>query len=360
VPGVGKTILDDLRRGDLKSTVKRDFRDLYNFYLDEESRDRLKGMRRVKRWFLRGWWILKNLILNLSPVRRILLVISLWLGLQGPFSFSIGDNTYANTDLRVLGFIILLFILMLELMDKLVAKSELEVGRKVQLALLPDKNPTLPGWDLVLFTRPANEVGGDLVDYHELRDGRMGIVLGDVSGKGLGAALLMAKLQATLWAIATDFSSLADMGARANHILCRDGVSGKFATLVYLELLPDTGLVRVLNAGHLPPISLNGGRIEHMASVAPPLGVIPGADYSEQRVELEPGGTLVVYSDGVTEAENKSGEFFGEGRLQELLPRLKALSAEAACATILSEVQAFIGEERYSDDLSIAVLRRLG
>ena len=97
-----------------------------------------------------------------------------------------------------------------------------------------------------------------------------------------------------------------------------------------------------------------------MSPVAPPLGAMPGADYSEQRVELEPGGTLIVYSDGVTEAESASGEFYGDERLEELLPRLKGLSAESACALILSEVQDFIGEERYSDDLSVAVLRRLG
>jgi serine phosphatase RsbU (regulator of sigma subunit) len=349
-----------LRRGDLKVTAKRDLRDLYNFYLDEEARERLKKMSRVKRWFVRGWWLLKNLILNLSPLRRIILVISLWLALQGPYVFTVGGgDAQVNTDLRFLAFLLLLIILMLELMDKLVAKSELEVGRKVQLALLPDKNPKLPGWDIVLFTRPANEVGGDLVDYHKLRDDRLGITLGDVSGKGLGAALLMAKLQATIWAIATDFSSLADMGARANRIICRDGVPGKFATLVYLELLPDTGLVRVLNAGHPPPIALKGGRYEHMSPVAPPLGVMPGADYQEQRVELEPGQMFLVYSDGLTEAENSNGEFYGEERLQKLLPRIEGLSSEAACATVLSEVQNFIGEERYSDDLSIAVLRRL-
>lgn len=316
-------------------------------------------MNRFKRVFLRGWWLLKNLILNLSPVRRLLLVISLWLGLQGPYAFSVGDS-HVTTDLRMLGFTILLVILMLELMDKLVAKSELEVGRKVQLALLPDRNPTLPGWDLVLFTRPANEVGGDLVDYHTLRDERLGVVLGDVSGKGLGAALLMAKLQATLWAVSTDSSSLADTGDKVNRILCRDGVPGKFATLVYLELLPNTGLIRVLNAGHPPPISLKGGQYDHMSPVAPPLGVMPDAEYKEQRVELNPGETLLVYSDGLTEAENESGEFFGEERLKRMLPQIEGLSGKAACAKVLSEVESFIGEERYSDDLSIAVLKRSG
>lgn len=317
-------------------------------------------MSSVKRWFLRLWWLFKNLILNLSPARRLLLVLCLWFGFQGPFSYPFGEGGGGvSVDLRALGFALLLIILMLELKDKLLARSELEVGRKVQLALLPDRNPTLSGWDLLLFTRPANEVGGDLVDYHQLREDRLGMALGDVSGKGLGAALLMAKLQATLWAIATDFSSLAEMGARANEILCRDGVAGKFATLVYLEALPNAGLVRVLNAGHPPPIILRNGHIESLAPVAPPLGVVPAAVYTEQRVELERGSMLVIYSDGLTEATDADGDFYGEERLLSLLPHLDGLPTEAVCARILAGVESFIGDERYSDDISLGLMRRL-
>jgi sigma-B regulation protein RsbU (phosphoserine phosphatase) len=229
----------------------------------------------------------------------------------------------------------------------------------VQKALLPERNPTLPGWDLILFTRPANEVGGDLVDYHVLEGGRLALALGDVSGKGLGAALLMAKLQATLWAIVGQLDSLADLGARVNEILIRDGVPGRFATLVYLELSPNEGSVRVLNAGHLPPVVLEGGRYRELSPVATPLGAVPNVSYTEQRVELGPGGMLVVYSDGLTEAANEAGEFYGEERLRGLLSQLQGMSSEAACARVLSEVQSFIGNERYSDDLSLAFLRRI-
>jgi sigma-B regulation protein RsbU (phosphoserine phosphatase) len=355
---VGRTILADLRRGDLKRSFTRDLRELYEFYLDEEEREHLKKMRRGRRFVLRVWWLLKNLILNLSPIRRLLLVISLWLGLlQSRYSFNVGQAD-VSVDLRVPGFILLLIILMLELKDKLLARSELEVGRKVQRALLPETNPTLPGWDLLLYTRPANEVGGDLVDYHALGDGKLAIVLGDVSGKGLGAALLMAKLQATLWAIAGGFSSLAELGARMNAIMCRDGLPGKFATLVYLEVPQDAGAVRVLNAGHMPPIVIGGGETQELKPAAPPLGIVPDATYAEQRLEVGPGQMVVVYSDGLTEAVNESGEFYGDGRLRELLPRIRSLSAEAACELILTEVRSFIGEAPYSDDLSLVLLRR--
>jgi len=355
--GIGKTILDDLKRKDIKRTVSRDLRELYYFYLDEESREKLRGMGRLRRWFLRIWWLFKSLVLNLSPARRLMLVVCLWFGLQGGVRYTIGGG-YIEVNLRAAGFILLLVILMLELKDKLLARSELEVGRKVQLALLPDRNPELPGWDLVLFTRPANEVGGDLVDYHHLRDDRLALALGDVSGKGLGAALLMAKLQATLWAIAEDFGSLSDLGARANEILYRDGVSGRFATLVYMEVLPNAGLLRILNAGHPPPLVLRGHKVEALPPVAPPLGVVPEAAYTEQRVELGKNDVLLVYSDGLTEATNSSGEFFGEERLTAFLPQLGGLSSEEICKRLLWAVQAFMGDEPYSDDLSLAVLRR--
>jgi hypothetical protein len=355
---VGKTILADLRRGDLKSSFTRDLRELYDFYLDEDARERLKKMRRGRRFFLRAWWILKNLILNLSPIRRLLLVISLWLGLlQGQYSFTLGQANM-HVDLRLPGFILLLIILMLELKDKLLARSELEVGRTVQRALLPETNPTLAGWDLLLYTRPANEVGGDLVDYHALSDGTLALVLGDVSGKGLGAALLMAKLQATLWAVAGGFSSLAELGARMNAIMCRDGLPGRFATLVYLEVPPEGGTVRVLNAGHMPPVVIGGERPKDLKPVAPPLGIVPDAAYAEQRLDVRPGQMVVVYSDGLTEAVSESGEFYGDGRLRRLLPRIQSLSTQAACEVILSEVKSFIGEARYSDDLSLVLLRR--
>jgi hypothetical protein len=190
-------IMEDLRSGDLKRNVMRDLRDLYTFYLDEEERDRLAKMGRLKRWVLIVGWLAKNLFLNLSPARRVLLLISLWFAIQSRVEFKVGDSTI-GTNLTVWGFLLILVILMLELRDKLLARNELEVGRAVQLALLPDDLPRVPGWDIWLYTRSANEVGGDLVDYLPIQDDRLGLALGDVSGKGLGAALLMAKLQATL------------------------------------------------------------------------------------------------------------------------------------------------------------------
>jgi sigma-B regulation protein RsbU (phosphoserine phosphatase) len=228
----------------------------------------------------------------------------------------------------------------------------------VQLALMPERSPVVPGWALWLFTRPANDVGGDLVDSIGLKDGKLGLVLGDVSGKGLGAALLMAKLQATLRAFATEVGSLADLGAHVNRILCRDGLPGRFATLVFLELDPGSGKVKLLNAGHMPPYIVRGEGYESLPSVAPVVGILSEASYVEQSLELASSQLLLVYSDGLTEAVNSKDEFFGEERLQALLAGLGGLSAKAAGERLLTEVARFVGEERFTDDLSLVVIKR--
>lgn len=359
---LGSKVMEDIQHGKFLLHVKRDLHDLYHFYLDEESRARLGRMGRIKRFLAMSWWLLKALILKLSPVRRIMLLFSIWLILMGDISFS-----YAASDMSLsfhfskLGYLVLLVVLMLELKDKLLARDELAVGRAVQLALMPCESPDISGWDLWLYTRPANDVGGDLVDFLPLENGAAGLVLGDVSGKGLGAALLMAKLQATLRAYAADAEgegALADMGARVNRVLCRDGLANRFATLLILRVEPDSGHVRFMNAGHMPPLAFSAGELERHPPVAPLLGVLPEARFVEQEVDISEGGVLVAYSDGLTEAMNQGEDFFGEDRLLDLIPALADLSARDAGRRLLTAVDAFIGEERPSDDLSLIVLKR--
>ena len=353
-----KQTYHDLRRGDLRRTLRRDFRDLHDFYIDEERRKRLASMGRFKRWIYIAAWLLKSLFFKLTMVRRILLLISIILLFAMRSSSDQQGDASVQFGLPIISFLIILFILMLELKDKLLAREELEVGRTVQLALLPDRNPTIPGWDIWLYTRPANDVGGDLVDYLVINENRVGVALGDVAGKGLGAALLMAKLQATLRALAENFESLAELGNQMNRIFCRDGIESRFATLVYLELAPLSGQVRVLNAGHLTPLALTKNDLIKMSPAALPLGAMPDAVYTEQHIDLAPGDLLLVYSDGVTEARNEAGAFFGEERLMEILPGLRILSVEDAGIRLLSKIDRFIGEARRYDDISLMLLKR--
>ena len=356
-PGVFKTVLSDIRQGELRRTLRRDLQDLYEFYLEDEARARLKRMPRFKRFFFWTGWLLKQLILKLPPIRRLMLVTALLVVVFGSFSYDHG-NVRIEFSGNPFSFVILLVVLMLELKDKLLARREIEVGRAVQQALLPDTSPTLAGWDIWLFTRPANDVGGDLVDYLSLRGDRLGLALGDVAGKGLGAALLMARLQATIRAFAPDSESLAVLGARMNAILGRDNPKQQFATLVYFELEPGSGEVRLLNAGHPLPISLSAREVQQLPPVALPLGLMTESAYSEQRITLEPGDLLVVYSDGLTEAESREHDLFGEERLLQLIPQLRGMGAEAAGTRLLVEVQRFVADQRQSDDLSLILARR--
>jgi hypothetical protein len=354
---LGRTLIRDVRRGDFRRTVSRDLRELYTFYLDKDRRARLARMGRIRRWLTLTWWIAKSMFLKLTPARRILLVIAILLMIQGHTVFS-NEEVQVETDIPLLSIFILLLILALELKDKLLAQDELAIGRAVQRALMPTRNPEVPGWSTWLFTRPANEVGGDLVDYLPVGGSRLGLSLGDVAGKGLGAALLMAKLQSTLRALAPGCVSLSDLGSQVNVIIHRDGIPNRFATLVYMEIEPDCGMVRFLNAGHPPPLALRATGVEELPAVALPLGIQADALYTEQCVDLSPGEILVVYSDGFTDALNSLGEYFGEERLKNRLAELRELPADELGKALLREVEHFVGEAKPSDDLSIIVLKR--
>jgi sigma-B regulation protein RsbU (phosphoserine phosphatase) len=364
-PGFFKTLGDDVRhtwsevrRTGLKASIEHTFADLQAFYLSTERIDRLAGMGRVKRWLYLSLWLLKSLFMKLTPARRVLLVIAFLFLSTGLGWVSYGDNVRIDIRMPLLGVVLLLVILMLELKDKLLAHEELEAGRAVQHALMPDRSPSVPGWDVWLYTQSANEVGGDLVDYLRLDANRVGITLGDVAGKGLPAALLMAKLQATLRALTTEVESLSELGTRVNRILYRDGLPNRFATLVYLELSSDSGHIRVLNGGHMPPLLLRGVTVEEMPRGSFALGLLKDATFTEQYVDLDADNLLIVYSDGLTEAMNAAGDFFGEERLRALVPPLARQSAEQVGERLLAAVEQFVGDAPRHDDLSLVVLKR--
>jgi hypothetical protein len=357
-PSIGRVVWSDLRRTDLTDSMGRDLRDLYRFFLDSETRARLETMGRVYRTFWLIGWLLKSLLLKLSPSRRFLLLLAMVLGILGWTSLT-WRGVSVNFDFRPWGFLLLLFILMLELKDKLLARDEIQVARSVQQALLPREHPDLRGWDIWSYSVPANDVGGDLVDYIELGPERLGVVLGDVSGKGLGAALLSAKLQATLRALGPESPSLDDLGERMNTILVNDGLENRFATMFYAEIGSDSSHIRYLNAGHNPPYLLRrSGAVEELPPSSCPLGMLPGSRYDEGLVDIEPGEFLLVYSDGVTEAMNAGGEEFGEARVQALLAELGRLSPERAGKRLLQEIDLHLDGEHPQDDLSVVLIRK--
>lgn len=349
---LGETVLEDLSRGDFQRTMHRDLEDVYEFYLDDETRRELDEKGEGTRWLYVAFWVVKSSILKLIPPRRLLLFASVLFFCMGILQDSIAWLTG--------GFIALMLILLLELKDKLLAQNELATGRAVQFALMPKQHPELAGWETWLFTRPANEVGGDLVDYLTLHPDRLAVTLGDVAGKGLGAALLMAKMQSILRAIAPNYDAPDALGAEMNTVFRRDCLPGCFVSLVYLELEPEDATVRLFNAGHHPPIVVREHELDELPRGGAALGLLPEATYTSQQTRLNPGDLLVIYSDGVTEARDAYGRFFEEERLLRVLPLLRRKSAREAGLRLLAEVDDFVGDARPNDDLSLIVLKYNG
>jgi sigma-B regulation protein RsbU (phosphoserine phosphatase) len=249
---------------------------------------------------------------------------------------------------------------MLELKDKLLARNELEEGRAIQMRLLPDSNPRIAGWDAWLYSQAANDVGGDLIDCIRFNDHHHILVLGDVAGKGLPAALLMVKLQATIRALYTESIRLADLGSQINRIFHRDGITRSFATLVVLDFRSDSGKIQLLNAGHTPPIVLRGGLPHSTAKGNPALGLMADTGYKVVEEILQKGDMLLVYSDGINESRNKQGECFGTDRLLALITNRPDFHAADLGGHILNAVNTFSGEARPDDDQTLLILKYLG
>ncbi len=349
-------VRDDVRPG-WRAMFRTTMAGVKEFYLTPEQRKRLEGMGAVRGGMWLAGWLIKSLFLKLTPLRRFIFLVALLLLAASP-RIGTGGGASVSVDGQMLSLFLLVGLLMLELKDKLLARHELEAGRAVQRALMPERCPSLAGWDVWLYTRPANDVGGDLVDCLELSPGRVAFTLADVAGKALPAALLMAKVQSTLRALATDAPSLSFLAAKSNDILCRDGLPNRFATLLYFDLRDNDGTVRLVNAGHMPPALVSAGGYHELQRGDMALGMMPGASYREQQHEVKPGEMLVAYSDGLTEALNAAGEFYGEDRLRADFARLAPLTARQAGERILESVDAFIGTTRPYDDLSLIVLKR--
>ncbi len=341
----------------VKKPFKRDFDEVKEFYLNRDQLDRLKQAGRLKRWFLGAFYLLKGIILKLSVFRRIMVIIGLIFMLPTIRMRTIAGITL-STDQTIIGAFIFLFILMLELKDKTIAKDELREGRSVQLALLPETEPQIPNWDIWMYTEPANDVGGDLVDYLSIKDQEYALFLADVAGKGLPAALFMAKLQSTIRALATEFYDLSDIGQKINKIFYRDSTPQKFASLILIKIRENSDDIELINAGHLLPGFINSKGLSLLPKSNIAIGIKEDEKYLVKNIVVKPGEVICLYSDGITEAENEAGEFFGQEKLNSLMLELTGMSAQKGGEKILNEVKAFSQNTRPYDDISLIILKR--
>lgn len=357
--GFSQTIKQDIKEGELYHSVRRDFKSLKDFYIDSEKKSRLEKMNWLKKWIHISYWILKSMILKLTPARRILLLIGILFLFTSKFDIS-ANGSKVQTSINgggIIGGTIILIILMLELKDKLLAKDELYEGRKIQQALMPLESPDVPGWSVWLFMRSANEVSGDLVDYIKIDSEKSEFIMADVAGKGLKAALLTTKLQSTVRALVSDFE-MNDLVAKVNHIFHRDSLRNIFASLLFIELSSNNEQIKFINAGHLPPILIYPDEIREMPKGDTALGIIKDVNYNENKIELRSGEIFLAYTDGIIEARNEKGFFYGNERFLMLLPLLKDKPANEIGQAIVSDVDKFCGKASANDDISLIIIKR--
>ena len=237
------------------------------------------------------------------------------------------------------------------------AQRELEVAAKVQQRLLPLRAPDIPGYDCCGVTVPSLLVGGDLHDWIELAGGNWGIAVGDVAGKGVPAAILMAGVRAALRAQAEHVYALDHILDRVNHSLIAETATAEFVTLFYGVLDSAARRLTYCNAGHEPPVLVRGGEVMRLRTGGPLLGVSADARYEFEAIDLHPGDALVVYSDGACDAANYQGERFGRERLLESIRRHAGHGAKRIVDEIQWDIRRFTGLAPAADDMTLLVVR---
>ncbi len=238
-------------------------------------------------------------------------------------------------------------------------ERELALASEIQQRFQPTAPPHINGYELQGISFPCYEIGGDYYDFIEREDGRLVIALGDVSGKGTAAALLMSSLHAAIHAQSASHDSLVATISAVNRYLADNIPANRFVTLFYAELDPESGSLAFLNAGHNPPLIVhNAGTVEQLSSGGLPLGIKRDAEYREGRTQMQPGDVLVIYSDGVTEAVSPTGEEFGPTRLYEVVSRNVEASAAGIRDRIESSLTKFAQGTSAADDITLVIVKR--
>lgn len=342
--------------GDLRRLFDRDA--AHAFGVVTREHEGAEPKTRAKRFFYRAKILFLGLSFKLSPPRRVLFGISIVLSLLAVQSFdtaSSGGGQYLLFHL--VGIAGLVFLIVLELADRIVVRDELEVARELQHDLLPSEAPDLPGWEFAFSYRTANTIGGDYYDFVRLDDGRIGLVIGDASGHGIAAGLLMAIASSAL-KLAIDVDPTPAAVARfVNRALCRSGGNRAFMTLFYGLLDPATGRLEYVVAGHpYPMLRRCNGEIIELGEGGLPLGLREKLSSPDGEVVVEPGDQLLLHTDGIAETVDPSGDDFGYERLRRAFDL--GGSTAAIHDRIVREMIAFQGDAVVHDDRSLVVVTR--
>ena len=353
-----RRITDGMALSQLWSQFHTDARTSYRLYSQEIDSRRMPGVGRVRHIFRMVKLFMWAIVDKLSPARRVLLLIALIL------FFPSMHLTGFSTSGIFWGCIVLLVVLVLEIADRVVMKRDLQIAKEIQAWLLPPGPPQVPGLEIAFATRPANTVAGDYYDVFprpatHSPGGTYLIVIADVAGKSIPAAMLMASYQASLKTLAGFSTSLIDLVVRMNNYACSNSQNGRrFTTTFIAEYDPTTRDLVYVNAGHDPPIlRRQTGAIERLTAGGIPLGIQAKTLYESGSTRLQSGDWLVIYTDGVTEAENTRSEEYGEIRFMIMLHANQTETPQELLNTILIDIERFVGNTPQHDDITLMLLK---
>jgi len=349
---------------DLWKQFAADARSSYGFYGKDVDWDEVNQLSRWKRPFRVAKQLFWAMMSKLSPARRVLLLVALVFLVLSGVKFQFGPGNSVEIQTEFISAVIFLLLLSLELADKITMKRDLEIAREIQAWLVPSTPPAIPNADVSFYTRAQNSVAGDYYDaFYPTADassgGKLMLVMADVAGKSVPAALLMATLQASLRTIASEGLPLTQLTTRLNRYACAHSLGGqRFTTAVLAEFDPATRQLSFVNAGHNSPVIRRANAsTERLESGGLPLGITTEATFPSAEVTLHPGDTLVLFTDGVVEAFNSAGEEFSDARWLNIIRGLPNLNAQQTLQYLMKSVDDFVGATRQSDDITCLVLR---
>jgi phosphoserine phosphatase RsbU/P len=367
-------VTEGMELNQLWSQMVKDARSSYRLYsagldqLPEQPSRRRRAVQKTKAVF---WAILEKL----TPARRVLLLLALFLLFfasgQVPYNDRSSHLRLFVFDEHVWGGLLLLLVLLLELADRVVMKRDLEIAKDIQAWMLPGAPLQIPGYQIAYATRPANTVAGDYYDVilrPEREPGRVPsedrilFVVADVAGKSIPAAMVMATFQASLRTLSSSGISLAEMVAGVNRYSCSNSQGGvRFTTAFFAELDPATGNVVYVNAGHnVPILRKKSGLVERLEKGGIPIGIFAESAYDLGTTRLEDGDWLVIFTDGIVEAENAKTEEYGEPALLRLIDRESEAAPAELLRRLLVDLDRFVGNTPQHDDMTCLLLKRTG
>ncbi len=360
-------VTEGLEVSQLWSQFETEARSSYRLYSSDVAAKTPEGLTRrgrnlhvVKEFF---WSVLEKL----SPARRVLLLAALIMLVfpSTSFSYSSGHETHVvEFDFHFWGGLLLFLLLMLEIADRVVMKRDLQIAREIQTWLLPGVPPQIPGISIAYTTRPANTVAGDYYDVFPRpgktnEENRIMFAVADVAGKSIPAAMLMATLQASLKTLSTAQVALPELAANMNKYACSNSQGGlRFTTAFLAEYDAANRTFHYINAGHNNPILRRAnGLIERLDVGGLPLGILSDAKYESASVTLAPSDWLIIFTDGLVEAENARQEEYGETQLLRAINSAAATTPSEMLNHLMAELDLFVGTTPQHDDVTCLLVK---